>query len=781
MAKIRIVLDPHKEAEFGDSIVWEVADEEGYREVRKRLRTALGQEEELLIWITHPAFLSRFTDLQGQGTVEIVQFELRQELLRHLGVEEPLPEVLSNEAIRELDLLSLAREHSLRSGEEPLRWALRVTLGEVWGKYAPGVEDVSDILSTIVARLNKAGPSEVLAQMMGQQCKKWAALSPYPSSAQMHSFWNWLANNPFRHARAILSTYAVRGYGEIAKQWLQQADITSKEIREAEDILSQLAPPLEAPAYLLSPIIRNQIQKSLQELFQDKGLEAIKAISLFLPEELQQLESYLRARVQAGHFFSQREQELWGKYTPSWPDEPRFRRLQRIGQVLFTVPLPSLLDSEADWFSTQHWLEEDYFPAWRNYSLAGKIESTQEAARSFEEWFLKHYRELFSSPPGLNVGIHNFCRQLPAGSASSVVLFLLLDGVPALLVEDFGEQLVKEEGLVVLQEGLRLSCVPTITSLSASSLLSGRLPDQAVLDNRDMRGAWLGINPANFRKVKSLEEIVILRPGECIFYHFDEIDQKWLHTPQEPLQRWLGAAEALEALIPQISAVLKRAREEGLELWLGCISDHGWTELPAQTPKIEVPAEKEKEITHGRVLKGEYEHNYTKVLPAAPYFLPDTYTIASGYSVFGRKPQGAAHGGATPQEVVVYGFWATTASLTPSLQLGFEVHGTIRRKVSCNPVNIVVSNPFNQKIEVFRLHFPELQVETNWPLLLEAQAQLSLPAKFVRETSDNYVFLRGTIEWGTEGLARHSQKIEISLPTSGAAKSDESFESMFEE
>ncbi len=780
MGKIRIVLDPHKEAEFGGSRVWEVADEEGYKEVRKRLRTALEQDEELLIWVTHPAFLTRFTDLQAQGTVEIVKFELRQELLRHLGAEGPLPEVLSNEAIRELDLLTLARDYPLRSGEEPLSWALRVTLGEVWGKYAPGEKDVAEILSTIVARIHKDGPSEALAQLMGQQCQKWAALSPYSSSAQMRSFWNWLADNPFRHARALLSTYAVRGYGEVARQWLQQADITLPEIQEAENILSQIALPLDVPAYLLSPLLRNQIQKSLQELLQEKGLEAIKVISLFLPEELQQLENYLWARVQAGHFFSQTEQKLWEEYTPSWPDEPRIRRLQRIGQALCEVPLPSLLDAEADWLSAQQWLKEDYFPAWRNYSLAGKIESTQEAARSFEEWLLKHYRELFSSPVP-DVGIHTFPCPLPERAASGMILLLLLDGVPALLVEEFGRRLIKEEGLAVFQEGFRLSCVPTITSLSASCLLSGRLPDQAVLDNRDMGRALPGITPENFRKVKSLEEMVLFRPGECIFYHFDELDKKWLHTPQEPLRRWLGVAAALEDLSHKVSAVLKRAREEGIELWLGCISDHGWTELPAQPPKIEVPPDQEKEITHGRVLKGEFEHNHAQVLPASQYFLPDTYTIASGYAVFGRKPQGAVHGGATPQEVVVYGFWATTASLTPSMPLGFEVHGTIRRKVPCNPVNIVLSNPFNQKIEVFRLHFPELQVETNWPLFLEAQEKLSLPAQFMRETSDNYVFLRGEIEWGAEGAARHSQKIELSLPTTGAAKRDESFESMFEE
>ena len=85
-------------------------------------------------------------------------------------------------------------------------------------------------------------------------------------------------------------------------------------------------------------------------------------------------------------------------------------------------------------------------------------------------------------------------------------------------------------------------------------------------------------------------------------------------------------------------------------------------------------------------------------------------TIATGYSYLGRRPHGAVHGGATPQETVVFGFWATTLSVTALADLGLTVTGTVRRAVKDNAVVVRLVNPNAEAVMVHRAVLHGLQI-----------------------------------------------------------------------
>jgi hypothetical protein len=139
------------------------------------------------------------------------------------------------------------------------------------------------------------------------------------------------------------------------------------------------------------------------------------------------------------------------------------------------------------------------------------------------------------------------------------------------------------------------------------------------------------------------------------------------------------------------------------------------------------------------------------------------------------------HGGATPQEAVVYGFWASTSRLDSADNLGLEISGTIRRAVATNAVQITISNPNPEPVTVSTVDVAGLSLESGaLPIIVEGGRSKQLSANCPCPDQARSVTLRGKIEWTPRGGARRRQDVDLTLPTVGAAEFDPAFEDMFE-
>lgn len=768
MSRIRVVLDPRAEALLqGDGVI-RVTDEASYWQARRVLRSRLEQDSDLLIWVTAPTFLNRFDDLRALDGVEVVQFDSRRELARMLGYSE-LPPLLTDEIIQYLGLQRRAQAAPPDAGDSPITWVLRVVLGDEWACPRPGDADVSQILHSLAD--SNAVP-QVIIPLISARMFEWMATEPFGS------LWRWLAMDPLPRARSYVHVYATCGYGDAASQWLQQEGITPDEAAEVAQRIPTDELRLSISARLFSRRLRQLIEKRLADSLANNGILALDAVMAGIPEEMSQVTQYLLHNAGAGKALTTTDITHLTNLVSRLPDSRDTRHITRIASWLAEHPLPSLLDTDATWPQAEYWLENEYLPAYVSYCLTGRIAATEDVAISFEAWLISGYQALVGEG---RVGLHTFACGVPRAHTQQVVLVILLDGAPAFLVRAFKEELFQHCPLSLARDGLMISLLPTRTAQNRRSLLSGRLPDQAsAADVNDLAGLF-GAGAQSARVVSELKDIKTLKPGEVIFYHCRTIDEDWLHKPHDPLSRWLGAAEALDELRGQLKDVVALAIEADTDLLIGCVSDHGWSEVPRNAVLLRVPDELADRVSHCRVLDGQLESGLGNPLERHRYYLEDDCTIASGYSVLGRRPQGAVHGGATPQESVVYGFWASTSRVSLADDLGFEISGTIRRAVATNPLQINICNPNPESVTVLDVALAGLSLATGiLPFTIEAGGTQQVAANCNCPGQDRSILLRGAIEWTPRDGARQRQVVEITLTTVGAAESDQAFEDMFE-
>lgn len=767
MPRVRVILDPRAEAAVEGDTVLRVTDDASYWQARRVLRSCMEQGTDALIWVTAPALLGRFDDLRVLDGVEVTQFDSRRELARILGHLE-LPTLLTDELIRDLGLQQLAQTAPPIAGEAPTTWVLRTMFGEAWGRARPAQADASQVLQSLAG--SDVIPQQVVP-IISARMLDWVTVEP------LGRLWRWLAEDPLRRARWYVHVAATRGYGDAASQWLQQEGVAPDQAAEAAQQIVATESSVAIPVGLLSRKLRQLMEMRLESLLKQEGVPAVDAVMVGTPEELYQVAQYLAQTAGAGKALTAADAACLKSLVARLPDSREARRITRIAVWLAERPLPSSLVMDADWPHVEHWLETEYLPAYVSYCLTGRIAATRGAAISFEAWLLSHYQVLVGEG---RVGLHNFACGVPRADARHAVLVILLDGAPAPLVRAFSDELLQHTPLSLARDGLMLSLLPTRTAQNRRSLLSGRLPDQASQAGvHDLAGLF-GTGAQSARAVSTLTDIRTLQPGEVIFCHYRTIDEDWLHRPHGDLARWLGAAEALDELLGQLEGVVTLAADADTELLIGCVSDHGWSEVPRDAVPLQIPDGLADRVSHGRVLDQHLDAALGNPLERHLYYLEEDCTIASGYTVLGRRPQGAVHGGATPQEAVVYGFWASTIGQPTADELGLEISGTIRRAVATNPVQVTISNPNPEPVTVSAVALAGLWMESGaLPITVDGGRSQQVPADCPCPGQDRSIALRGTIEWTPRDGARRRQVVGIVLPTVGAAESDQAFEDMF--
>lgn len=764
MAKIRIIIDPGREGLPGTGDVV-VESESDYLAARLRVRQSLTEERELTVWVRTGALAGRFDDLAQDPLVDFQRFDLRQELAALLGVP-AVPEVVTAELIRACDLLATARRFGLREGESALAWCYRVLLDERWAKPTVTIHDIPAIIEKL-ANLDQPELKELVS----------TRLSAWGQSSRGARLWSWLAEDPFRRARAFAAYLAVRGYGDESLQWLTQAGFSLQEVQEAGAVAESLPNVTFASSFKLPEIIRQHLDRELKRRLAEEGVSAIRAAQARTDVEQRAVFGYLRERAERREPLSPEESRELTEWAAGDADGEMFQQIRVAAELMTETALPRPLAPNASWEQAAHWVEVEYMPAYISRAVTNRLEETTEAVASFEAWLSTHYGSLMQDN---RAGLHWFCAGRQHLLSEGRVVLICLDGVPLPAVKWLRERLAQVPGVTVDYEGVHLAPVPSLTPIGKPVLLSARLPDQASAVEHEALAHSFGVPADVIRIAASPDDMSMLFPREVMFYHYRHIDEHLLHKRLPNFQRWLHCLRRITELADSLQTLLHRAVEEGAQLWLGCASDHGWTELPASATRVEYPQELATAETHHRVLAGVADSRYGIPLLAADFFLRDCYTVARGYSYLGSKPHGATHGGMTPQEVMVYGLWLTTAPVAALSELVLEVRGEIRRAIACNPADLQIKNPNAEEVTVTEIDLSRVTPTTEvLPLSVAAGGEVEVSVVCDASSCTDMLQIQGTIAWVSKSGRRRDQQVDFWVPTKGAATTDRDFEDMF--
>ncbi len=767
MPDIRIVIDPCQEGHpsASDLVVESEAD---YYAARRNLRQALADDTDLVVWVRSECLATRFDDLSREPRVVTQRYDLRNELAAALGAA-GIPEIITPEIIREFDLVAKARSRDSTETQSTAAWCIRALLGDLWTASSRSPGDLQTILLDL-ATDDRPSLRGLLAWRLG----KWA------DAAGGDNVWRWLADNPVDHARCLLGCMAVGGYGDMAIQWLTQAGFDADTVRRGMELAREhTADPAPIPSEVLASIIRSQLPRELGRRLVSGGVSALDAATARTEAEQRAVLGYLRERAQQGHLLTANESDQIASWSQSCTAGPLSRQLTFAASLLAERDMPPPLPADASWSQAVHWIERHYMPAYAARAVSGRLEETSDAVASFEDWLCDHYQSLMQET---EAGLQWTCARAERLAEDALVVLVLLDGVPLPVARWLKQSLGEEEGVSVASERVYLAPLPTLTRFGKPVLLSARLPDQARAGEVDALVGTFAVQPASCQMAEKIGDLAMLRPGRVVLHHFRTVDRDLLHSPMASLDRWIDCHTIVAGLAEDLKALVRKARAEGVPLWLCCASDHGWTELPDSAVSPDLPSSlDEAAITHRRAIAGTADGTCGIPLPRARFFLPDDFTVARGYTYFGRRPHGAVHGGATPQEIAVYGFWVTTAAVEAPQDLVLQIVGEVRRAVKHNEAALRLTNTNPESVVVSEINLERVSVSPNrLPLAIRASGSEELGVICDASGCGEAFPVSGTVSWQTTSGMRRTQRMEFSVPTRGAATTDREFEDMFE-
>lgn len=763
MSDIRVILDPDAEGNPAETDII-VGTLDDVLALRAHLREIVEPDARVTIWIRSPALLSSLEDLKNDPNVRIEVHDPAAELSNVLGLTS-LPALIDQRLIRETGLLQMAHSIPRHEDESGLSWCLRVQLNERWSKRTVSAGDLTHLVN-----------DTIVAEPILEELVKWR-LSTWARSSEHGQLLRWLADDPHRKAACLAACAAVRGYGAAAIQWLTQCGYEPALVKTGMELLDELRCGEPIRPRSIYGVLEHQMQRELTRRLSEHGPSAVQAAVSGSDAEARVVLQYLLDEAEVGHLLAEKDSRQLVAWAEQCSDAPVALQVAFAAELLEEKALPEQLEETADWASASHWLENEYLPAYLCRALSNRLDETAEAVAGFEDWLCTTYRTLMEET---EAGLHWFCARGRAIIEDAVVVLVLVDGAPYPAMRWLREELALEEALSVESERPYLSPIPTLTSIGKPAILSARLPDQAASTETAALSEVFGKGPESHRIVDRLEDIGVLLPGQILFHHCKNVDRDLLHRPMTSAERWLQVYLFVRDIAARLRSLVQRALSQGVPIWLGCVSDHGWTELPMSSKRVGIPDGLEQYVTHRRTITGTADSRYGIAVPGTEFFLNDDFTVGRGYSHFVRRPHGAVHGGITPQEISVGGIWATTATIRSTTDLILHVAGEVRRAVRDNRISLQINNPNLEAVSVSAINLDAIEIRSGaLPLSIDRDAVSKLAALCDATGCSDMLALKGEIHWQTASGRRKRQVVDFSVPTVGAASTDRAFEDMF--
>jgi len=773
MARIRVVIDEKTRWHPAGLDVWRVTNEDEYYAARRRIRDAMKGTQSVVVWVTNPQLGTWFNDLSEEEEVEIFVYNVLQQLADALGVSvDTLPLIVDEQLCEQQDLIARAHSNPPHQNESITSWVLRTTLGEPWGKPCVAPHTVGQAL-TALAKCHAI--SEGLERLVVKQLHKWSQGQVAPK------MWAWLEEDCVRRARCILTCWATKGYGEVQRNWLAQEGYTPEETQSALQLLQEIDTLQIQREPSVSYRLRQIMKAELADCISHNGVRALQAATSRLQEEIMALMEYLTTRAEDGQLLSPDESDCISDWIKPCRSTAAGQQVHIMAQLLREASLPRPFPTHGEWQKIKQWLANSYLQAYQCRAVTFRLDEIDEYTAAFEEWLVSNYHQLHMQE---RIGPHRFINCLADRLKDGVVLLVIVDGVPYLAMQHLLHTMRNTQACAVHEEEMFLSLLPSTTAINKQCILTGELPDHVVTINQDVMAARFNITPQQVITTIIDDSTAlanfVFSPEQLYIVHYRAVDQSLLHKPMTPLRRWTQAYVQMEKIGDALGKLFLNATEQGLGLWAGLISDHGWSELPTSAVGVEVPECLLHNIDHGRILLGRADKAYGWALESSKFFLCEPCTLAKGYQYFGRRPQGAVHGGATPQETAILGVWVTNTNVRTVSDLVVQVQDTVMRGHPDNPITLRIINPNEEPIEICEIRLPSFQAKKSFPVKVQRNGYCDLHALCDASSArEDDLILSGNIIWDIKGQ-RHIQPVVLRIPTMGAAKANRSFEDMFQ-
>lgn len=785
---VRILIDLYRT--YDGAGTYHVEKQLDYIRACRAIDQALSRDERVDIALHNRAMQRWFDHYRGHNRIAIVVCDPCRMLARELNVSiQDLPIELRQDpqVIVSQELLARARERPIKNGESVLSWMLTNCLGKVWAEeLLHESSQVASVISELASGQVSRSIHPTILALRNRRIDSWRSTSQYAQIIQ------WLFDGAAqKRAESVMLCRLIWKYPQEVRLRALQFEGRWSELSALADlpaVMEMVALEMCAGLPIPSGYART-VYDFISDTLRDSSITtSSRFLSGCLVEEERALRNYLLDNLNIiDDSWSPALRDIARLFAASTKFEPFVNFVRR----LQPVPPPTRLMPDDPWAATQQWLEENYFPFFSWCSTVGRLWDTDASVREFEEWLLVNYDALTRTEAFAPYAAREILRTL---SADSAILFVVVDGLPWIHVRHL-EYLLSQLGLEHIDTSSHITTIPSTTSVAKPSLVRGQLPgqiqseDYAGLNYGDLFATALGVSQTDLHYATSFDTAlvdIVQTHKKAYLYLFNEIDQL-IHQPLSQETRHSRIQQVLAGLVRDIHSA-KQEFENTFreELVIVIASDHGFTEIPRDAPLVKLPADHDCDVSHGRLIRLTDcsplpLQNVVEVTPQMLGGAECTFAIPRGYSCVDSKPRGAAHGGLTPQEVVV-----PILVMGSSIQdLAFEeielaIMGEIRRGRAENPVSIKIVNGNRVPIVVRDVNIRLVSTTTHMPLRIEpnysAELEATLDCSNVRQ---KLVHITGTLAIDFRG-AGITEEISLLVETIGAATVDQSFEDDFD-
>lgn len=378
--------------------------------------------------------------------------------------------------------------------------------------------------------------------------------------------------------------------------------------------------PEEIDRYLPSDF-KNSLKGSVEALIQKEGIKTYRYISGISRKEIEPFVEFIRDNP------IQRKEDIDELLQRSLAYTDLYNQIKDY----LPVPSPSLgISSE----TFRQWIKE--YASYYLYSRRiGKEGLTTPFVKEFEGWLFDNLEKVYNSDDSIF-----FIKQMieEALQEGRRVLFLIVDGLGYIFYQEL-QNLLDEE------VSPKICKLPSTTEPNKTALLTG-LQIEDEIDYKiadDISQYWPHLTKIEMSSSSQASLLELLKKEADLYVYFENDFDVLTHQRKSFEKRWQDQVEILKRLKEETSNFV---REGGVVILTG---DHGYTIIPrSKDNKITFL---EGECSHGRILRWDGKIGEKRLSPVQDRGM--TFWLASEYCYLNSLPQGGAHGGASPEEVVV--------------------------------------------------------------------------------------------------------------------------------
>jgi len=628
-----------------------VTQTEQYIAVRQAIYEAECEEKDITVYVSDPVCCHWFWDLEKHPSVVVKKYDPCFQLKEKLGVLE-LPADIEKypEVILELDLLF---EHPPDDLVDIWSWILERKVGKCWAANTPSIGHlyalVSWFLDDNAITEDKFG---LLKSHQENQVKTWLE----KAKGRLQKAYHWFLVDPKRNAAFLLGFQILKPYSqELKEEWIQGLS------PNFDSFNSELFVELPALPRLLSGI--STVDKHVKMYWQSR----LRKEKVNFEKKIVQTSGELPGELEA---FSEWLERNPTECTQQKVDLIRlqFRALSKVGDVcsrleaLIAPRYPKKPQVNWRWNEWTKWAIREYLP-YRSWLESNALTDVKldKYSMIYSDWlYIEYPKYIFSFEPLVYGIFRNIKKRVEEGHT---VLWILVDNLSWMWGQELIEIFEDKDIHVAKQPCLRLSMLPSETTVSKSAILAGR--PQSLLEHEScwdmIRGCWAqegnyqiryNANEKNLRRLFS-------EPAQIYIYQYDRLDSLAHESEYRIIDRKRIVRDALVWLADVVREDIELLPGQ-LNLRIIVCSDHGSTLIQKGGRNLRPPrlaVEDEKSRKHKRFIKildaAELNQVDWYVLPAEKFALKDNYAVAKNYSYLRSRPQGYTHGGMTPEETLV--------------------------------------------------------------------------------------------------------------------------------